>query len=170
MMKTSEILRDAWKAVQDASLPDELHEVAFREAVRLLSPQQPALEAVVAGAARSKGKTVGHGDDSGKQDGPRLSLAGIKLGKSTADRARAVAQVLTIVRGFGVEEDATPIDIVRVECIRLKVYDQKNFITQLSRLDGYTIVGSGANRRLRAKGPAVAAFPALVDSLLGEPA
>lgn len=37
-------------------------------------------------------------------------------------------------------------------------------------MDGFVAVGTGQNRRLRAKGPAIAAFPALVDKLLGESA
>ena len=104
------------------------------------------------------------------EDGPRLALPGIKLGKSTADRARAVAQVLTIVRGFGLEEDSTSLDLIRTECTRLKVYDSANFSAQVTKMDGYPVAGSGPNRRLRARGPAIAAFPALVDRLLGESA
>ena len=104
------------------------------------------------------------------EDGPRIALPGIKLGKNTADRARAVAQVLTIVRGFGLEEDATSLDVIRTECIRLKVYDSPNFSTQVTKMDGYPVTGSGSNKRLRARGQAITTFPALVDRLLGESA
>lgn len=104
------------------------------------------------------------------EDGPRLSLPGIKLGKNNADRTRAVAQVLTIVRGFGLEEEATLLDVIRTECSRLKVYDQANFSTQVTKMDGYVVAGTAQNRKLRARGPAVEAFPALVDRLLGESA
>jgi hypothetical protein len=157
-METSDILKKAWAAVQDAGLPDKLHEVGFREAVRLESPQQPAPAATAPSAAVPKpgsGGTNGSASGPSKDDpdtavteklmydrvveqtgvdrdklerlvlldeeGPRLAMAGIKLGKSTADRARAVAQVLTIVRGFGLEEDATSLDTIRNECMRLKV-------------------------------------------------
>jgi hypothetical protein len=37
----------------------------------------------------------------------------------------------------------------------------------MKALTGYVITGSGGNRRVRAKGPGIAAFPALVDKLLG---
>jgi hypothetical protein len=208
MMETSDILKKAWVAVQDAGLPDKLHEVGFLEAVRLLSPQEPApvVSASTVAAApkpRSAGEN-GTASDPSKdgagaavseelmydrvvaqtgvsrdnlerlvlldEEGPRLALPGIKLGKNTADRARAVAQVLTIVRGFGLEEDATSLDVIRTECTRLKVYDSANFSAQVTKMDGYPVAGSGPNRRLRARGPAITAFPALVDRLLGEPA
>lgn len=207
-METSDILKKAWAAVQDADLPDKLHEVGFLEAVRLLSPQQPGLLVNATGAAAPKPGNVGTNNgtagDASKdgpgaavseelmydrvvvqtgvakdklerlvlldEDGPRLALPGIKLGKNTADRARAVAQVLTIVRGFGLEEEATSLDVIRTECIRLKVYDSANFSSHVTKMDGYPVAGSGAGRRLRARGPAIAAFPALVDRLLGEPA
>ena len=206
-METSDILKKAWAAVQDAGLPDKLHEVGFQEAVRLESPQQPAPVVTVPSAAAPKPGSAGNNgsaSDPSKEapgtavseklmydrvvaqtnvdrdklerivfldeEGPRLALPGIKLGRNTADRARAVAQVLTIVRGFGLEEDATSLDVIRNECTRLKVYDSANFSTQVTRMDGYPVTGSGPNRRLRARGPAITAFPALVDRLLGEPA
>ena len=102
-------------------------------------------------------------------DGPRVALPGIKLGKNTADKMRAVSQVLTIVRGFGLEEDATSLDAIRAECQRLKVYDSANFSTTVTKMDGYAVSGTTQNRKLRARGPAIQAFPDLVDRLLGEP-
>jgi hypothetical protein len=104
-----------------------------------------------------------HMDD----DGPHVSIPGLKLGRSNADRTRAVAQILTIVRGFGLGESGTLLDVIRAECERLKVYDQTNFARQVRALDGYVITGAGPNRRLRAKGPGIAAFSNLVDSLPG---
>lgn len=206
-METSDILKKAWAAVQDAGLPDKLHEVGFLEAVRLLSPQEPAPTVSASTAAAPTPRTSrenGTASDPSKdgadatvseelmydrvvtqtgvsrdklerlvlldEEGPRLALPGIKLGKNNADRARAVAQVLTIVRGFGLGEDATSLDVIRAECTRLKVYDSANFSTQVTKMDGYPVAGSGSNKRLRARGVAITAFPALVDRLLGEPA
>jgi hypothetical protein len=63
-----------------------------------------------------------------------------------------VAQTLTIARGFGLEENETPLEVIRSECTRLKVYDSANFSSQLAKLAGYVVSGSGQNRRLRAKG------------------
>jgi len=116
------------------------------------------------GADRNKLEQVVHLDD----DGPRVSLPGIKLGSNNADRTRAVAQIITVTRGFGLDETETPLELIRAECNRLKVYDSANFSTQISKLNGYVVSGSGQNRRLRAKSPGIQNFPALVDSLLGE--
>lgn len=98
----------------------------------------------------------------------KVSIPGLKLGKNNAERARAVAQILTITRGFGLEENETSLEVVRAECDRLRVYDPNNFSGHMKALVGYVITGTGSNRRLRAKGPGIAAFPGLVDSLLGE--
>lgn len=114
------------------------------------------------GADRAKLEKLVHMDD----DGLRISVSGLRLGKNNADRARAVAQLMTICRGFGLGENETPIEVIRAECARLKVYDQANFSAQIGRLDGYVFAGSGQNRRLRAKPGGISAFASLVDALI----
>jgi hypothetical protein len=114
------------------------------------------------GADREKLEQVLHLDDGVV----RVSLPGLRLGRNNADRTRAVAQILTIARGFGLEENETPLEVIRTECTRLKVYDSANFSSQISKLMGYVVSGSGQNRRLRAKSPGIQAFPALVETLV----
>jgi hypothetical protein len=114
------------------------------------------------GVDRARLERLVHLDD----DGLRVSIPGLRLGSNTADRARAVARLLTITRGFGLEEAETPLEILRAECIRLKVYDSKNFSTQIARLEGYVLGGSAQNRRLRAKSPGIQDFAAFVETLL----
>jgi hypothetical protein len=97
-----------------------------------------------------------------------VSIPGIKLGKNNAEKTRAIAQILTIVRGFGLDEAETSVEVVRAEAIRLKCYDSANFSSQLGKLSGFVITGSGTNRRIRSKAAGIQAFPGLVDSLLGE--
>lgn len=115
---------------------------------------------------RDKLERVVHMED----DGPKVSIPGLKLGKTNAERARAVAQILTITRGFGMGERETSLEVIRTECDRLRVYDRANFSTHMKALNGsgYVISGSGQNRRLRAKGPAIATFPTFVDDLLAD--
>jgi hypothetical protein len=98
----------------------------------------------------------------------KVSLPGFKLGKNNADKTRAIAQILTMVRGFGLDEDETSLELVRAEAQRLKCYDSANFSSQVKVLNGYLITGSGTNRRIRAKSGGINGFPAFVDSLLGE--
>jgi hypothetical protein len=200
-MEVSETLRQAWAAVEGADLPERIHEVAFREAVRLLSPvpmnaptaatarlgnpsgnateasaegtggesavavsEEQIYDRVVAhtGADRDKLERVVHRDG----DALKVSIAGLKLGKNNAERARTVAQILTITRGFGLEESETPLEVIRAECDRLRVYDQNNFSGHMKALNGFVITGSGTNRRVRAKGAGIAAFPGLLDTLV----
>jgi hypothetical protein len=116
------------------------------------------------GIDRAKLEAIVHLDD----DGLRVSLPGLKLGKTNSERTRAVAQILTITRGFGLDESETSLEVIRSECDRLKVYDSANFSTHIKGLTGYVVNGAGQNRRLRAKGPGIQAFGALVESLVGE--
>lgn len=208
-MQVSETLKKAWAAVEDAGLPEEIHEVAFREAVRMLVPASTAPVDAAAGPRAGKpsgngggGAASGSGGGGSNGEGKiietenaiydtvvaqtgvgrhrleqvvhlddgalKVSIPGLKLGKNNAERARAVAQILTITRGFGIEENETSLEIIRTECDRLRVYDQNNFSSHMKALVGYVITGTGTNRRVRAKGPGIAAFPGLVDSLLGD--
>jgi hypothetical protein len=196
-MDVTEVLRKAWTAVEGAELPEKIHEVAFREAVRLIVPAP-----IAPPATRGRtGKNTGAGDGTDGQgegglsisedemyervvaqtgvsrdmledavhlddDGPKISIPGLRLGRTNAERTRAVAQILTIVRGFALEENETSLEVIRAECERLKVYDSANFSSHLKALNGYVINGSGQNRRLRARGPGIAAFPGLLDGLL----
>jgi hypothetical protein len=203
-MEVSETLKKAWAAVKDAGLPESIHEVAFREAVRLLVPgpaasaPSPTAPQVASLGGSGKGNVDGAGSNGAggitvpetkiydrvvaqtgvdrdkleqlvHLDGDvlKVSVPGLKLGKTNAERARAVAQILTITRGFGVEETETSLELIRAECDRLRVYDQNNFSGHMKALVGFVITGTGANRRVRAKGPGIAAFPSLVDNLLG---
>jgi hypothetical protein len=206
-MEVSEVLKQAWAAVRDAGLPESIQPVAFREAVRLLSPPtylaEPRFQAAPSGKpgrANGGGGKINSSDGNGDHgelavteaeiydrvvqqtgvdrdkleqlvhrdgDAIKIGLPGIKLGKYNADKTRTVAQILTIVRGFGLEEDETSVEIVRSEVQRLKCYDSANFSSQLGKLNGFVITGTGANRRIRAKSPGIAAFPHLVDAVVG---
>ena len=202
MTEVSETLKKAHDAVVAAEIPEQFHEIAFREAVRLLAPvAQPVITAATprqsaatagmaptksvgtedsapvvsedemyervvmqTGADRAKVEEVFHEDSNV----PVVSLPGLRLGKNNAETTRVNAQVLTIARGFGLGENDTSIEVIRNEAIRLKCYDSANFTSHLATLDGYVVTGSGQNRRIRARASGIAAFPALVDRLVGE--
>lgn len=193
-MDLTDIFKRAWDAVDAADLPPDMRPIAYREAIRLLAPAQERTVSPPRDRQRQKGE---NGDRDGdinvsedeiydrvvKQTGVdrtdleqivhldddalKVSLPGLKLGANNAERARAVAQILTISRGFGLEESETPLELIRAECDRLRVYDQGNFSSHMKALTGFVVIGTGQNRRVRAKGPGIAAFPALVESLLG---
>jgi hypothetical protein len=115
------------------------------------------------GVDRNALEHVIHLDD----DVLRLSIPGMKLGKNSADKTRTVAQILTVTRGFGFNEKETDVELIRSEVIRLKCYDPKNFFAQLSKLNGFIVTGTGANRRIRAKASGISAFATLVENLAG---
>lgn len=199
----SATLRKAYEAVTAAELPEHLHEAAFHEAMRLLSPPPTSVPTTsLTPAARSGGLAGNGGVASGAadsmpqvpedvmydrvaeqtgvdrdkierlvhmdDDGPRITIPGMRLGKNNAEKTRAVAAILTIVRGFGLGENDTPLEVVRSEVIRLKCYDSANFAAHLSKLDGFVVAGSGQTRRIRAKGGGIESFAGLVDRLVGE--
>lgn len=212
-MEVIETLKQAWAAVEQASLPKEIQVVAFREAVRLLAPAPPVIAAPVGtGRVGMPGRTgggtggaVGGTGTAGGGGAPgnggditlpesellanvasqtgvkperlaelvhvdngvlKISIPGIKLGNNNADKTRTIAQIFTVVRGFGSDEDGTSVELVRNEAQRLKCYDSANFSSQLSKLQGYIIKGSGTNRRIHSKAGGLKDFPGLVDSLL----
>ncbi|MEB3023612.1 hypothetical protein [[Mycobacterium] crassicus] len=216
-MEVSETLKKAWAAVEDAGLPEKIHEAAFKEAVRLLasvpiiagaaplnaaSAARPATQAGKSGSQSGSTSASGSGGEGANGDGGkvtatedelfekveqqtgvskqhlseivhlddgvlRVSIPGIKLGKNNAEKTRAIAQIFTIVRGFGLDEAETSLELVRAEAQRLKCYDQANFSSQVKVLNGYLITGTGMNRRIRAKSGGIEAFAALVENLLG---
>lgn len=133
---------------------------------KITEPESAILDEVKqhTGVSREKLEELVHLDDGVL----KVSLPGIKLGKNNADKTRAIAQILTIVRGFGLNENETSLELVRAEAQRLKCYDSANFSTQVKVLNGYLITGSGTNRRIRAKSGGINGFPAFVDSLLSE--
>jgi hypothetical protein len=91
------------------------------------------------------------------------------LGSSTAEKARAIAQVVTVVRAVGMSEPSTAYDAVRDECKRKHCYDGKNFASlHMGTVPGFVTKGDGGSRRLEMKGGGLASFPALVDKILGE--
>jgi len=210
-MDVSETLKSAWAAVEEAGLPEQIQQVAFREAVRLLVPSQvlavPTATGSTSGQAGNSQMMNGFVESSASRgaasddglkiaeaesvildrverqtgvsraklddlvyldDGVlKISLPGIKLGKNNADKTRAIAQILTIVRGFGLDEVETSLELVRDEAQRLKCYDSSNFSAHVRALDGYLVTGSGTNRRIRAKSGGINGFPAFVDDILG---
>lgn len=97
---------------------------------------------------------------------PHIAVPGLKLGKNNAERTRAVAAILTVVRTFGLDEDETPLEDIREEVQRLRVYDSANFTAYLKGLSGYVIKGAGVNRRVQAKAAGIEDFSDLITGVL----
>lgn len=193
--EVSEILRRAYGAVETAGIPEHLQAAAFREAVNLLSPEPTQPAPISPPTPTPASVTAANGDSTPAvseevmyarvaehtgadakrlerlvhmdEDGPRITLPGLRLGATNAEKTRVVAQVLTIFRGFGLGENDTPLEAIRNEVMRLKCYDSANFSAQLAKLDGFVITGSGQSRKIRAKSDGIGSFAALVERLVG---
>jgi len=103
-------------------------------------------------------------------DGSVVKLLGpsSKYGSTTTDRARAVAQIVTVVRRVGMGLADTSFEAIKDACETKHCYDHKNFASHhLGKLDGFVVKGEKKNRRLEAKGAGIASFAAVVDSILG---
>ncbi|WP_314093983.1 hypothetical protein [Microbacterium foliorum] len=90
-----------------------------------------------------------------------------KFGDSTTKQARTVAQIVCVVRKLGMGASDTPYDIIKAACESKHCYDSKNFATvHLPKISGFVVKGEKSNRRLEAKGAGIAAFPALIETVL----
>lgn len=97
-MSTSSVLQEAWSAVEEADLPERIHEVAFREAVRLIAPPAVALaQPARAGQTSPSGAAA---TASGGQAGVGNSLNENAISLSEDELVRKVSN------GTGADADA----------------------------------------------------------------
>ena len=103
VVNTSEVLRAAWSAVEQAGLPEKVHEVAFREAVRLVAhpastPTVPRQAGGVAYGAGGRGTSSASGQGDMPASGNDQSVTRIAM--SEEDLVKKVAA------GTGADEAA----------------------------------------------------------------
>lgn len=205
-MELAESIKTAWAAVEDSGVPENMQELAFKEALRLLlgtaQPVAPAGRGSDAGAGSGSGSKQSV-LDPGEGDGPsnvdeqaviaavsdhtgvpaekmeqvfhigngavKVSVNHNALGKNSADKARATAQIITVVRKIGLGHNDTDFDIIRDECQRKHFYDSKNFASgHMPGIDGFVVKGEGRNKRLEARTSGINAFSGLIDKVLGD--
>lgn len=97
----------------------------------------------------------------------KLSMNHTALGKSTADKARATALLIIVLRKIGMQAD-TPIELIRAECQRKLFCDGPNFSRHMSGVEGCVTKGEGKNKRFEPRTAGITAFPTLIDKVLGE--
>lgn len=89
-------------------------------------------------------------------------------GANTADQARTVAQIVTVVRKLGMGHSDTSFEIIKEACESKYCYDSKNFAPRhMPTIAGFVVKGENRGRRLEAKGSGISAFPDLIDKVLG---
>lgn len=126
---------------------------------------------VIATVFDETGVPVGKLEQVFHVDGGVIKLLGVhtKYGSNTADKARNIAQLVTVVRRVGMQKNDTPLATIKAACDTKHAYDGKNFTAKhMTSVAGCVVKGEGQNRRLEAKNVAITAFPALIDKILGE--
>lgn len=204
-MELAESIKTAWAAVEDSGIPENMQELAFREALRSLLGTQPVVP-IDRGSGVGTGALSGSSSqqsDSGEGDGTttvdeqaviaavsehtgvssekleqvfhidngvvKVFLNHNALGKNSADKARATAQIITVVRKIGMGHNDTDFDIIRDECQRKHFYDGKNFASKhMPGIDGFVVKGEGRNKRLEVRASGINAFGGLIDKVLGD--
>ncbi len=207
----------AWSQVEKAKVPPALQEVAFKEAVALLTgsgggggsngrgratnagndgasvtpkkrPAKAARKSAPAGVPPVTDTLTPIGEDEffekiedetgvpkdklervfHLENGlPQLSVKSNQLGSALKERMETIAKVLCVARAVAYSEDGTSMRILRAECRRLRSLDEKDVNKYLSEIDGLVYVGPPRDKRLKVRPAAEAAFPAVIDKLLG---
>ncbi len=116
------------------------------------------------GVPVEKLEAVFHVDDGVvKLNGPSA-----RYGSSTADKARSIALIVTVVRKLGMGQSDTPYTVIKTACDSKHAYDSKNFAPKhMPNVVGCVVKGDNRNRRLEAKGAGIAAFSEVIDKVLG---
>lgn len=182
-------LKAAWSAVEEAGIPPALHEVAFREAVRLLmGPDAPRALAAATPSVQRTGPTEGPDQDfyvrlaaeagvaetalreilyfDPATDGIEVIAPTRKLGGSLTEQAKAVISLVSGARHGGLSETSIPLDEIREACRRKNCYDGKNFVSyHIASLNGVRAIGKGASSVVVLTPRWVEEFASTVDRL-----
>lgn len=187
-MDTTELLRDAWKAVDQAALPEHVHAAALRVAAENLLRSLP--ETMASGDTQHDPATLPSGGSIGflaaiahklkvdpqavehvyNQEGDMLEIvvAPGKLAKKSSTATKRLA-ILTVAgrQGAGLEEWTTA-SLIREWCEHFKRLDSPNFAAALKELESlFTMRGSPRARQMKMTAPGWVEAARLVAELGG---
>lgn len=98
----------------------------------------------------------------------KLIGSGSRFGSSTADKARNIALIVTVVRKLGMGKQDTSFEVIKGAVDSKHAYDSKNFAPRhMTTVTGCVVKGDSKSRRLEAKGAGISAFASVVDKVLG---
>lgn len=97
-----------------------------------------------------------------------VALRKDQLGSTTAESARAVAQILAIVHQIELGEDGVELQTVRDACKEKHCYDYQHFAEHMKMISGFVQKGKGNGKRLTAQTLGISEFPNLVSTILEE--
>ena len=97
----------------------------------------------------------------------KLTGPSTRFGGSTADKARNIALIVTVVRKLGMGHSDTSFEVIKNAADSKHAYDSKNFTPKhMTTVTGCVVKGDKRNRRLEAKGAGITAFAEVVDKVL----
>ena len=184
MNEVSEILVGALQDVEKAEVPDDLREIAFKEAIRLRESE--AEQAANGGEGASGG-----GDSEGGPVGQIASRFGVENGQAedifdvrdgevqlvvgsralSAGKATATKEIALLIVGAlqaSDDEDWTSVDAIREWCKHYGKYDPANFGKTIASMeDLFRFMNTGQKREVKMRQPAWEEAGDVVRRLLG---
>lgn len=182
------LLEEASLIVEEASVPEDLREVAFTKTIELLAAEH-ASESTGASMVREEHKesvssgwmdTLGSATRRSRNeledvfflgsDGePRLGIDTVRLGGNAAERSRRAMLLIAGARQIGDGEPATSSHVLREACRQLGVLDGPNFVKALNGMKNwFNIIGTGKSKNLQIKPKGRDALRQLLDELLDD--
>lgn len=144
------------KAADQAAQPSALPSLTEKEFLRKLAAETSVAE--------NKLERIYHLHEGQ----PQISLPSSRLGANTKSKAVAIAQLIAVARAIAYHEDGTPISVIRQECRLLRAFSEKHFSEHVADINGFVVVGTRGDKMLKVRAAGEAAFPGLIDRLLGE--
>lgn len=190
-MNISEVLKQAWAAVENSGVPKDIQESAFNAAVLLLtrkSDQENETTKLQIKPTAADSPTQFGAEDNFynliiertnidkasleklvylEDDEPRLLAGAIKGNLTNAEAIRSIAHVLTIARSLGLGQQGAAIKMIRTECDRLKRNDETNFKRHIKKIENFAFTTKDNIEYLIPRPAAFDEFPKVVEKLLG---
>lgn len=192
MPDVSQILVGATKDVEDAEVPDDLREIAFREAIRLREASAGLTTGGADEGTGSGGGGGGGGEATGEgaipqiasrfgvdaarvgevfteRDGEVLLAIGTKaLSSGKRPATKEIALLVAGARQATGVEDWTSVDKIRGWCEEYGKYDGPNFAKTIADMDDlFQFTGKGQKREVRLRQPAWEAAGELTGRIRG---
>jgi len=192
-MEIRDILAEAYKAVQDADLPQELQEVAFEKAVELISGQgvmrstagsagEASISSAESVAAAEESDLIGRiarrlkiGRESAERifhiegDDLKLVVPSSKLSSAKKTATEEIALLVAAGRqAGGLDQETTDADKAREVAEHYRKYDQANFSRTIKDMHNVFIVReNGRKKAVKMTQPGWEAAAELAARILG---
>lgn len=188
MADVSQILIGAMKDVEDAEVPEDLREIAFKEAIRLREASAGLVPAGDGGTGSGGGGAGDAGDGAVAQiaarfgvdpaqveevfterDGDVLLAIGTKaLSSGKRPATKEIALLVAGARQATGDEEWTSVNSIREWCETYGKYDNANFAKTIADMeDLFQFTGKGQKREVRLRQPAWEAAGELVSRIVG---